>query len=380
MQETRLSFGISPFFFLTAFLIGMLNSPTISQAFVWVGAVFISILVHELGHALAAVAFGQSAQIRLTAFGGMTYPIGPKLSLKKEFVMVIMGPLFGIGLFIISNSVLIQFPPTNPYFALFLKVMVIINLVWTVVNLFPVLPLDGGQLLRIGLEGVFGIKGRRYGALISGILALIVALILMPFGLILISVLFFLFAFQNYELFKQLKLLSEKDEDEPIKDELKSAIAVKISHPLESIDKLEDIRKKTGRGMVFIIATQELASYYAAQKNFVKAYELLKPIENDLLDSGKVLLQEAAFETKDDLSVLRLAASCIVNIPSQEVIIRALLSAARQKDIDATLGWLQTAKDYECFDLLHLIEKPEFDGVKAHPEFMRIKQELELPK
>ncbi len=44
---------------------------------------------------------------------------------------------------------------------LILKYTQVANLFWTIVNLLPVLPLDGGQLLRIVLEAAFGVKDLR---------------------------------------------------------------------------------------------------------------------------------------------------------------------------------------------------------------------------
>ena len=41
---------------------------------IWVFVIFISILVHEFGHALTACYFGQKPRIELVAFGGLTYP------------------------------------------------------------------------------------------------------------------------------------------------------------------------------------------------------------------------------------------------------------------------------------------------------------------
>jgi len=40
----------------------------------WIGAVFISILIHEMGHALVYRFFGQATQVVLYHFGGLTVP------------------------------------------------------------------------------------------------------------------------------------------------------------------------------------------------------------------------------------------------------------------------------------------------------------------
>jgi Zn-dependent protease len=377
-MEKRLTLGISPLFFFTAFLIGFFSSQTFAAGLIWVGAIFLSIFVHELGHALGALGFGLSAHIQFTAFGGATTPIGAKLSLKKEFVMVLLGPLFSVFLLLASLMLFNYIAPTDPNVKLFFEAMMWINLVWTIVNLFPVMPLDGGQLLRVVLEGIFGIKGRMYAAIFGGVLGLLIALAMIPFKLIIISILFFLFAFQNFEMAKQLKNMSPKDESEPIKDELKEALQLKHAHKDEADAKLEEVRSKTKEGMVFLIASQELAENYIEHENYQKAYEILKPLQAQLLDSGQQLLVEAAFFVGDDATVLKLAAECLINLPNQQIILRALASAARQRDLNATIGWLQTAKDYGCKDLKKYLNESFFDSVKDNPEFTKLKNEVDL--
>jgi stage IV sporulation protein FB len=69
----------------------------------------------------------------------------------------------------------------------------IVNFFWTVINLVPVLPLDGGQLLRLGLEKWFDFKGLRYTFLVSGIFALLASFAMFATGNLLAGAIFFLF-------------------------------------------------------------------------------------------------------------------------------------------------------------------------------------------
>src|SRR3990167_10172085 len=130
---------ISPFFWLTAAFIGWIQSQSLLGMLIWIAIIFVSILVHEYGHALTAKVFGQKPRIELIAFGGLTYPEGPKLSHWKEFVVVLNGPIFGFCLFLLATLLLPYVPPpAQPMVATFQ----VVNLFWTIVNLLPVLPLD----------------------------------------------------------------------------------------------------------------------------------------------------------------------------------------------------------------------------------------------
>ncbi|MCF7806708.1 MAG: site-2 protease family protein, partial [Simkaniaceae bacterium] len=167
---------ISPFFFLTAGLIGYYISRNFTGMLIWIGVIFISIIVHEFGHALISRAFGQNPQIELTAFGGVTYATQPKISLPKEFLVVLAGPCFGFSLFLIGEALILLKVFSNPLILSFLDIIVTVNFLWTILNLIPVLPLDGGQLMRIILEGVFGYKGRHGAFIASMIVSLLIAM------------------------------------------------------------------------------------------------------------------------------------------------------------------------------------------------------------
>ncbi|MBM3191343.1 MAG: stage IV sporulation protein FB, partial [Chlamydiae bacterium] len=94
MEKVSIPIRISPMFWLTAAIIGWINSQSLIGTVIWIVIIFVSILVHEYGHALMARAFGQFPRIELVAFGGVTYPEGPAISLGKEFLVVLNGPLF----------------------------------------------------------------------------------------------------------------------------------------------------------------------------------------------------------------------------------------------------------------------------------------------
>ena len=64
---------VHPLFWLIAILFGASSSSLLSLL-IWVVAIFISVLIHELGHAFAMRRFGQDSQIILHIGGGLTVP------------------------------------------------------------------------------------------------------------------------------------------------------------------------------------------------------------------------------------------------------------------------------------------------------------------
>src|SRR5579871_2650453 len=163
----RIPISIYPTFWIFAALIGYLNSMSLVGTLIWVAIIFVSVLFHEFGHALTALMFGENPRIELVALGGLTYHQGQKLPFWKQFFIVLNGPVFGF-LLVGLATILLQFPSLSQnMMGKVLALTRVVNLFWTIVNLLPVMPLDGGQLLRIILERIFGLKGFKFAILTS---------------------------------------------------------------------------------------------------------------------------------------------------------------------------------------------------------------------
>jgi len=142
---------VHPFFWVTLALIGgalNANSPSaILEICLFLLAGFISILIHELGHALTARKFGAYSEITLQAFGGYAAYSGVRLSRPQRFAVTAAGPAVQILLGIAIYLLIPRLPEISEYGLHFLKTLTGISVVWAVLNLLPVLPLDGGQML-----------------------------------------------------------------------------------------------------------------------------------------------------------------------------------------------------------------------------------------
>lgn len=360
---------ISPMFFLTAAFIGWMNSGmNIIAILIWVVIIFISILIHEFGHALLSKAFGQHPSIELVAFGGLTVPNGPKISLWKEFVVVLCGPLFGFILFLVAAYLSqVTGPPMQPIF----RVTAMVNLFWTVVNLLPVLPLDGGQLVRIVLEGLFGVKGYRYATICSAVLSLVCGLAGFMFGQIIIGVLFFLFAFQNFDAWRQLRGFTEFDRADNIKEDIEQAEELIVKRRFDDAKlHLEKVRACTKKGVYFSLATQYLARLYHEWKNVDEAYQLLLSVEKDLTPPSMILLHELAFAKGDYERCLKYAGKCFQDLPSSDIALKSAKAAAQLGHVEACCGWVKAAFESgeDHIDLTDVL----FDPVRESPLFQKI--------
>jgi Zn-dependent protease len=127
--------------------------------------------VHELGHALAAKAFGYSPTVQLMGLGGRTLPNTTEpIPWHREVLFTLAGPSAGLALGVLAGSVLLGLDAAQAggVIALYaLKAAFTANLFWALVNLIPVSPLDGGHIARAVLVHLFGRKGFLYAQLIT---------------------------------------------------------------------------------------------------------------------------------------------------------------------------------------------------------------------
>lgn len=110
-------------------------------------AFFGCILLHELGHSVAAKAMGIPIRgITLFMFGGVAELEEEPRSAIGEFIMAIAGPAVSAVLFVIFLFVSMLQMPVELRFPL--MYLAWINLAVLIFNMIPAFPLDGGRVLR----------------------------------------------------------------------------------------------------------------------------------------------------------------------------------------------------------------------------------------
>ncbi len=196
--------NIQPFFWITLAIIGgglrADSGAAILQTGLFVIAGFVSVLIHELGHALTARRFGASAAITLQAFGGYAAYAGVRLSRPQRFFITAAGPALQILLGAVVLLALQVLPRISTPFNDFLHIMVWISFVWAILNLLPILPLDGGQMLNTIL-GEERIKITLWTTIITA--AVIGYLGLRFTGSILLPIFMAMFAWQGWQTLRE---------------------------------------------------------------------------------------------------------------------------------------------------------------------------------
>ncbi|MCY1022057.1 M50 family metallopeptidase [Pyxidicoccus sp. MSG2] len=151
-------------FFVITFASGwdLLESP--ARLALWMGVVFVSVLLHEMGHALAYRRYGSPASIELHGMGGTTTGHDTEQLTHRQSAWVsFAGP--GMG-FLLGGLVwaLSRFTPLGQQGGLAGEAvhdLLWVNVGWGLFNLLPLQPLDGGHLLASAVRARSGYRYER---------------------------------------------------------------------------------------------------------------------------------------------------------------------------------------------------------------------------
>jgi len=116
---------------------------------------YLSVLLHEVSHALMAQSFGMHVTaVTLHFLGGVTTIEGEAETPKREFWIAFVGPVASAVVGAVTWAATYLTSPGLVEFAL--ESLAVANLAVAVLNLAPGLPLDGGKVLRAAVWAVTG--------------------------------------------------------------------------------------------------------------------------------------------------------------------------------------------------------------------------------
>ncbi len=146
-------------------------------------SLFLIVLMHEFGHALAARSVGGTANlIVLWPLGGVAYVKAPQRP-GAQLWSIAAGPLVNVMLFplLVGLAYLgkhLGWPQSHHDAYLLIRGIAIINTVLLIFNLLPIYPLDGGQILRSLLWFPFGRANSLMAASVIGMIGVALFLLL----------------------------------------------------------------------------------------------------------------------------------------------------------------------------------------------------------
>jgi Zn-dependent protease len=185
----------------------------------WLTVLGGSVLVHELGHALVARTTGAEPQIVIHGLGGLTswQPAGA-VSRSRRIAISLAGPAAGIALGLVFVAVRRAGVGTSGDSLLLQRAMfygIRINILYGLINLLPILPLDGGQTLRELLPGSPARREVR-AATVSVVFAAVAAVLAYRAGLVFGALMAAFFLFSNVMTIRHARDLDKVDVNERV--------------------------------------------------------------------------------------------------------------------------------------------------------------------
>ena len=233
---------------------------------IWVLCMFTAVMVHELGHVITGRIFGQPGSVTLTGLGGQAVGGYEDLSAWKRILVIAAGPGAGF-LFVVVQTLVDGFwwnwcmdwmdwqslkvnvnlidwvnpdlrRGASPTYHMVMLILFMINLFMNIMNLLPIIPMDGGMIFKEVCVLVSPRGGLMFAFIWSFVLATAVTLYLLLFVLVQYKfinkpfelyypfafpefslVIFAMLAYQSYQAYRQLSamqrhsLYSQRDDD-----------------------------------------------------------------------------------------------------------------------------------------------------------------------
>ncbi len=366
---------IQPIFWALILLLGFSYSGDLAIT-LWFGLIAtVSILVHEYGHALTALAFGQQADIELVALGGLTHYRGPRLKMWQEFLITLNGPLAGLSLALVAYLILIYvvIPYRAPLPYMILSMTVNINIFWTLFNLLPIHPLDGGKLCSFLLQRIAGLKGLKASYFISMLLAGLLGAYCLYLNQLYSGAILLMFMFENYRSWNSSLQLSVYDTSHTLQHSFQEAErCLQLGNQAEAWQQFSQIRKVSNKGVLYRESTQYLAQILVQRGQYEEANQLLAPLEKKLNFKGLEVLQQSYFRQKNYAKALELGMRAHQMQPHWQMALNNAFCHALLREVKPTVGWLQCAIREGLPAKTTVMKRVEFDLIRHEVTFRKL--------
>ena len=129
----------------------------LGQLVIWVGVVMVSVIIHELGHALLARRFGAKVTMELWVLGGLTswQPGSKQITPVRRAAIAAAGSALGLVVGGAAYPLWKMAGPGGGLVSLALGWVVWVNVGWGLINWFPIRLLDGGHIFQGVIDGLW---------------------------------------------------------------------------------------------------------------------------------------------------------------------------------------------------------------------------------
>ncbi len=378
----KVTVSVEPFFWLMSGLLGLsIGRGSMQEVVLWAAVVAVSVLVHEAGHAAVCLLFGSGADVVLHGFGGATRrrdssPLGTWRTAALDLAGCAAGGALAATSFMIliaASAWQLPFPPLALALA---AALLQVNIWFTLFNLMPASPLDGGKFVSGLLSARFGVGGRRVGHALGLAFSGAAALWFLSRGATFAALICGALTVGEARSLRRALSMTTADADESVNLELARAAALwSGGRRADAVAALAVLREKTGAGLIYADATLQLAFYFYLLDRAEESYALFKVVsESDMPPAARCAYADVARRRGDHALALRLGRTNFHNEPGPETAEAAALAAAGLGDARETVSWLKTALRLGLAK--SSLRAREFDAVRGTEEFRELLSDI----
>jgi Zn-dependent protease len=259
-------------FLLVTFFFGMAG-PELDPVggLIWVAIITVSVVAHELGHALVARPARGEPRIDLFGIAGVTRWNAAHATRGRQVAVSLSGVGAGIAFGLALLPLYLAVDPVKdslPDYAF--KAAFFANLGWGLVNLLPMLPLDGGQVVRVLMPARDDLTRERRAAMFSAVVAGTVAVGAALADEVLVAALVVWFGYSNVQtLLTVRRLRGAAGAQQAVR---RASELLDLGRPQEALELVRDHDSLTAR-VVAAAAHLRLDNAAEAQRLLVDAPE-----------------------------------------------------------------------------------------------------------
>jgi len=203
-------------FLIIVGILGWYPGVQIRDVVIWVVVAVVAVLVHELGHAFVARTTGAEPVITLAGLGGLTSYVPPApVSRARSVAISVAGPAVGL---VIGGALLVvtaMVDVRSDLWSSVLRLGIFTTLGWSLLNLLPILPLDGGQTMRELLPGSRAQREVR-AAVVSVVTAVVIAVVAVRAGYVFGALMALFLIASNVMTIRQSREVRQLDVDQQV--------------------------------------------------------------------------------------------------------------------------------------------------------------------
>jgi Zn-dependent protease len=373
----KIGLSVQPSFLIMAAVLGWYADAG-DAALLWTLAVALSVLAHELGHAFTIVGFGSGADIVLHGFGGSTRARqGDAFKTWQRCLIQASGCIMGLTLAGLTAKAVDAHLTSSSNALFLLAAMSRVNLYFSLFNLLPVQPMDGGVLLRTILQSSLGLRGLKISHAVGLATAGLVAAGFWLVGARYNALIAALFAAGAYRSLRHSLTLTPQDEDPAFQQDFKSAQELWAGGKREeAVRRLVDLRQRAQAGLIYRAATEQLGRCLFEEKQYGAAYPLLHSLGDQLSFESRLALQTLAFQAGEYEESIKIGNRNFGERPDPFVARDIASAYAACGDPRRAVQWLKTAVRNELPDPAQEVRSRDFDAIRDDPDFEELERSL----